>query len=381
MPAAPILRTGRLVPVRAAWLKRLTPMAVAAGLLAMPSPALARDDAVQRACYPPSVLAAQPGEQALARGDRRFDMPGKIADAPPLPAVAAGMRGAIRRVDLAPGQKFIALTLDLCESRGEVAGYEGRIFDYLRKESVKATVFAGGKWMRSHRPRAEQLMSDPLFELANHSDTHRNLRTAPPQRIGDEIVNPQRTYHAIRTDMARAQCIAGTKDAMSSVPGQMRLFRFPFGACNPASLAAVKDAGLLAIQWDLSTGDPDPRSTAQQIANRILKRVTPGSIIIAHANGRGWNTADALPLVIPKLKALGYTFVTVSELLARGKPVIAESCYDSRPGDTDRYDVLSGLRAAAGQKPAASDSGGGLPWLERSLPPADGREPRKGSPK
>ena len=31
-------------------------------------------------------------------------------------------------------------------------------------------------------------------------------------------------------------------------------------------------------------------------------------------------------------------FVTVSELLAAGRPVVEPICYDSRPGDTDRYD-------------------------------------------
>ena len=79
----------------------------------------------------------------------------------------------------------------------------------------------------------------------------------------------------------------------------------------------------------------------------------PGSIIIAHANGRGYHTAAALPLAIPKLKALGYEFVTVSELLAAGRPVVASTCYDSRPGDTDRYDrLLQVSRAPARSGPA-----------------------------
>jgi hypothetical protein len=30
----------------------------------------------------------------------------------------------------------------------------------------------------------------------------------------------------------------------------------------------------------------------------------------------------------------------VSELLAAGRPVVASTCYDTRPGDTDRYDRL-----------------------------------------
>jgi hypothetical protein len=62
----------------------------------------------------------------------------------------------------------------------------------------------------------------------------------------------------------------------------------------------------------------------------------PGAIIVAHANGRGWHTADALALAIPKLKEEGYSFVTVSELLKAGKPVITASCYLNRPGDNTR---------------------------------------------
>ena len=64
----------------------------------------------------------------------------------------------------------------------------------------------------------------------------------------------------------------------------------------------------------------------------ILGKVHPGAIIVAHANGRGWHTAEALAIAIPKLKEEGYGFVTVSELLAAGKPVIADKCYLNRPG-------------------------------------------------
>ncbi|NJM55239.1 MAG: GNAT family N-acetyltransferase [Verrucomicrobiae bacterium] len=63
---------------------------------------------------------------------------------------------------------------------------------------------------------------------------------------------------------------------------------------------------------------------------------------MAHANGRGFNTAAGLPAAIKALRAKGYEFVTVSELLAAGKPVIVSSCYNSKAGDTDRYDRLGG---------------------------------------
>ncbi|MFV0369115.1 MAG: polysaccharide deacetylase, partial [Hyphomicrobiaceae bacterium] len=141
--------------------------------------------------------------------------------------------------------------------------------------------------------------------------------------------------------MTDTQCVQTVPRQWSSVPKRMSLFRFPFGACNQASLDAVNDAGLLAIQWDVSTGDPSPRQSANAITRQILRATRPGSIIIAHANGRGFHTAQALPQAIPKLKAKGYTFVTVSELIAAGTPQIVATCYNIRPGDTDRYDNLA----------------------------------------
>jgi hypothetical protein len=47
-------------------------------------------------------------------------------------------------------------------------------------------------------------------------------------------------------------------------------------------------------------------------------------------------------MAIPALRAKGFEFVTVSELLAAGNPVVSDTCYDVHPGDTDKYDFLGG---------------------------------------
>ena len=330
----------------------------------LPSRASARDNAVQASCFAPETLGAVSGENIPVKGDRRFDPAAAKLELQPVAPIAAELRGSIRRVDLPPGQKLIALTFDLCEDRGEVAGYEGRIFDYLRAQNVKATLFTGGKWLRSHAARTQQLMTDPLFEMANHAEAHRNLRKLQGPALAEEIVGPQRSYEGIRAQLASTQCAARAPESLQSVPPRLGLFRFPFGACNAPAMAAVNDAGLLAIQWDVSSGDPDPHMTATAVAEQIVRHARPGSIVVSHANGRGWNTAEALPIAIPKLKAMGYQFVTVSELIASGHPVIADSCYDSRPGDTDRYDDLAALH----HKPA-------LPW---STAPGHSAKPGNG---
>lgn len=306
--------------------------------------ALARDDALSHACYSPAQLAGVSGEEKVSRGVHTYDAPIKIAGFTPAAAVPDALRGSIRRVDVPKGEKVIALTFDLCEQRGEIAGYDGRIFDYLREQSVKATFFAGGKWMVSHRARTEQLMADPLFEVGNHTETHANLRLLDEAAIRQQVLAPQKVYEDARADLASKQCVASTAGGMQGIPEQPTLFRFPYGTCNPASLKAVNDAGMLAIQWDVATGDPDPHESAERIAAAMVNEAKPGSIIVNHANGRGWHTADALRIAIPKLKAKGYKFVTVSELMTMGKPVIKAECYDRKPGDVNRYDFLWALK-------------------------------------
>ncbi|MBY0559282.1 polysaccharide deacetylase family protein [Hyphomicrobium sp.] len=307
--------------------------------------AWAGDKTLLEACFSPSALAAVQGEETITKGNRSFDAQIKIKGFTPASPVADALRGAIRRVNLPPGEKAIALTFDLCEQRGEIAGYDGRIFDYLRQQGVKATFFAGGKWMVSHQQRTAQLMADPLFEIGNHTETHANLRLLQPAAVNQQVLAPQKAYEDARSRFGAQQCVASSSpDSMSRIPVQPTLFRFPYGACNDASMKAVNDAGMLAIQWDVATGDPDPHESAARIAQAMVNEAKPGSIIVNHANGRGWHTAEALAIAIPKLKAKGYKFVTVSELMTMGKPVITSECYDRKPGDTNRYDFLGALQ-------------------------------------
>jgi peptidoglycan-N-acetylglucosamine deacetylase len=304
---------------------------IGAALMMLPVPASAGTE-----CFAPEQLAARDGEKKPVKGIATFNAPPDVRKLAPAAPIPPNLRGSIRRVKLPPGKKLIALTLDLCEQPNEVAGYDGAIFDYLRAQGVKATLFTGGKWMRSHSERMQQLITDPLFEMANHSEAHRNLRLLDSDALREEVLGPQRAYETARENVQEMQCRA-------TAPPRIQLFRFPFGACDQKSLDAVNNASLLAIQWDLSTGDPTPAQQAPAIAEAML-RAKPGSIIIAHANGRGHHTAEALPLAIPQLKAKGFEFVTISELLAAGEPEIAPTCYDTKPGDSDKYDTLFPLK-------------------------------------
>ncbi len=301
-------------------------------------------------CWTPDVLKGRAAERRPRWGVARARVaPPDFSKMTPVP-VEKGLRGAIRRVELPSGRKLVALTLDLCEQTREVSGYDGGIVDYLRSQDVKATFFAGGKWLLTHPERAEQLMADGRFELGNHGWSHRNLRRAAGHHVRRELGQAQAAYGKVRASLAARQCVVETDADLAEVPARMRLMRFPYGQCNAGALSHAAQAGLLAVQWDVATGDPVRGRSARAIARTVLGRVRPGSIIIAHANGRGHNTARALPLVIPALRARGYEFVTVSELLAAGRPVIVSTCYDQRPGDTRWYDMARKAKRKAKHK-------------------------------
>ena len=306
---------------------------VAAAAIASSSAATAQTAAA--VCWTPDDLAHRPGDEKVQKRVKAALIPppkGALAGYSPLP-----QRGVVRRVKLAPGKRLIALTFDLCEQPSEIAGYQGGIVDFLRKNHVKATFFFGGKWMLSHRDRAQQLMADNLFEVANHTWAHRNLRNLTGAALTDEVRSVQVAYEQVSADLAAKQCVApdGRTPAARQAPKRLGLFRFPYGACSPQALAEVAEQGLLPIQWDVSSGDPAFSQSAATMTQNVLSGVRPGSIVLFHANGRGWHTEAALPGIVAALRAKGYEFVTVSELLAAGEPVMSATCYDSRPGDTD----------------------------------------------
>ncbi|MCE5334346.1 MAG: polysaccharide deacetylase family protein [Desulfobacteraceae bacterium] len=263
------------------------------------------------------------------------------ADVSPTATTPADLQGSIREVRVAGDRKLAALTFDLCEGPRERAGFDANLVAFLVENDVKATFFAGGKWMRSHPEETLQLMASPGFEIGTHGWDHANFRRFSKAEAEEQIARTNAQYAALRDELsARVKREGGAEDRLSAIPHTPRLFRFPYGACSEESLRVVAEAGMAAIQWSVVSGDPAPGRTSAGIVNTVLGGIKPGSILIFHANGKGHGTLGALRELLPKLGKQGYGFVTVSELLASGEPFSVPECYEMTPGDTARYDRL-----------------------------------------
>ncbi len=215
------------------------------------------------------------------------------AEPPVLPAVAPRVvvRGA-RKV------KVVALTFDACSTSNKPSQYDARIAAILQDMQVPATLFLGGKWMEERPEETRHLASIPLFELGNHTFLHPHMTKVSDQRIRDEL--------------------QWTQESMFALTGrQATLFRAPYGEVDTRVAKLVAEAGMTTIQFDLPSGDPDPRATKEKLVEYVTSVAKNGSIVVMHINGNGWHTAHALPRIIKRLRKRGFELVTVSELLRR----------------------------------------------------------------
>lgn len=221
------------------------------------------------------------------------------ASAPALDPVApAVIRHGSRRT------KLIALTFDACSTHAP-SGYDPRIAHILIEQRVPATLFLGGKWIQEHPAEARELASNPLFELGNHTYLHPHPTRVTPERLRLEI--------------------DWTQNALYQVSGrQATLFRAPYGEIDYRVVKMAADAGLTTVQFDLASGDPDRRIGRKKLADYVSGTARNGSIVVMHINHNGRHTAAALPEIIRRLRARGFEFVTVSELVARAQPPKAD---------------------------------------------------------
>ncbi|MFE6287817.1 polysaccharide deacetylase family protein [Streptomyces sp. NPDC057877] len=247
--------------------------------------------------------------------------------APPAPSAPATPSAAVSRPPtLAPGPagltrvfengprtlgRTVALTFDadMTADQGPRAA-AGERFDHpeliaaLRALRVPATVFMTGRWAEEYPVQARAIGRDPLFEVANHSYSHHGF-TADCHGL------PTLAADRMRADVERAYAAFRA----AGVPDAMPYFRFPGGCYDRQALRALNATGVTAVQWDVVGGDAfatDPDAVARQ----VLDGVRPGSVVVLHCTRSAAPTTErALRRIVPELRARGYRFVKVSELI------------------------------------------------------------------
>jgi len=196
--------------------------------------------------------------------------------------------------------KKIALTFDACPTNREDE-YDAQVIDVLVREKVPATLFLSGRWVEKNIEKAKFLAAELQFEIANHAYWHPHLLEKDDERVLREL---KRTQAIIRK-------VTGRKP---------RYFRPPFGEVDERIVKLADQAGLVTIQYDVASGDPDPGLSPKRITKAVLAEARGGSIVVFHMNRNGAHTAEFLPEIIAGLRQKGFELVTVGELLKQKEP-------------------------------------------------------------
>ena len=208
--------------------------------------------------------------------------------------------------------KKLALTFD----DGPSAEFTPPILEALRQLNVPATFFVIGQNAANFPNLIQQMWKDG-HELGNHTFTHPNLAVAGPER---EVIE-----------------LNGTKRALESILGRSTIwFRPPYQAdAEPSSAEEVRPIVTAAHlgysmvgelidpqDWNLWKGEPGYQTlrTGDDIAKSVMEQVgtLKANVILLHdAGGDRSATVKALSIFVPQLKAQGYQFVRVSDLIGR----------------------------------------------------------------
>lgn len=171
-----------------------------------------------------------------------------------------------------------------------------RILEILKKNNVKATFFMTGGWVESYPDDVRAIYADG-HDLGNHSQNHKNMSQLSDEECKQELLS--------------------VHEKVKELTGyEMFLFRPPYGDYDNHVITNARSIGYYSIQWDVDSLDWKDYGTTS-IINTVTrhKHLGNGSIILCH-NGAKY-TAEALDSLIQELKAQGYTFVPLSELIYR----------------------------------------------------------------
>lgn len=220
---------------------------------------------------------------------------------PPNPPGDCSIPNSLRGVDVTTvsSRQVIALTFDA----GANADAVDAILAELSRTGTPATFFLTGRWAQNYPAQARRIAG--AYPIGNHSMTHPDFTTLTDAQARAQL------------DDARAAIMAATgQDPRPYV-------RFPSGAVNAHAIAVVNDRCYVPFRWTTDTlgwqGTSGGR-TAAFVTARVVQQARPGGIVLMHvgSNPDDGTTLDAaaLPQVIAGLRAKGYGFVTLGELLS-----------------------------------------------------------------
>lgn len=204
--------------------------------------------------------------------------------------------------------KVVALTFD----DGPWPETTAQILDILEENDAKATFFTVGNLVADGADdvkRAREMGCEILTHSWDHAEGTGQGVSLALMSAEEQKAEIEKGYAAI-------------KDVTGEEP--LHVIRAPGGNFFGDLITNVWDLVDAEIGWDVDT--EDWRLPGVDSIEAMILSAQPGQVVLMHdGGGDRTQTVEALRSALPKLKEQGYSFITVSELLAYGPPQSGEA--------------------------------------------------------
>ncbi|WP_120005165.1 polysaccharide deacetylase family protein [Nesterenkonia muleiensis] len=198
------------------------------------------------------------------------------------------------------------LTLDACGGPAG-SGYDERLIEVLRSTSTPATLFINKRWAQEHRSVTQELVGDPLFEIANHGTRHLPLSVTGRAAYGISGTANLRDAHAE---------IAQNQDYFRDTYGlELRRFRSGTAHADEVAVEMAQMLGVEVVNFSLNADAGATHSPSE--VHAALAAVQPGDICIGHFNQPSSGTADGVASALEAAAERGIEWATLEQALPR----------------------------------------------------------------
>ncbi len=209
-----------------------------------------------------------------------------------------GEEDVVREVEQIGAGQVIVLTFDDGPSE-----FTSGLLDILKREQVPATFFVLGRNASAYPDVIRREIAEG-HEVESHTMNHQNLAKLDEASVRAEVYGAEQVICAIENKM---NCI--------------KYVRPPYGEVSDVVRSVVP---VPMMSWSIDTEDWKSRNP-QMIQDRTLSVIRGWAIILMHdVYGTSVEGAER---IIKELKAAGFTFVTIDELVQRSGRVLEAGGY------------------------------------------------------
>ncbi|WP_051273179.1 delta-lactam-biosynthetic de-N-acetylase [Desulfotruncus alcoholivorax] len=244
---------------------------------------------------PATKQVNQQKDSATALSNNKYGWGLKINNEHRQPEIPSSINSLLKKYNAFwignPNDKFVYLTFD----EGYENGYTPKILDILKSNNVNAAFFVTGHYLKTQPDLVKRMVNEGHI-VGNHTDSHPSMPDISDDQIKKELQTVEKEY----------QAITGNKG--------MAYLRPPKGEYSERTLALTNKLGYHNIFWSIALVDWVPMPNGpEQAYQGVMSKLHNGAVILLHAISK--DDTEALDKIIKDIKAQGYTFKTLDNLV------------------------------------------------------------------